>query len=185
MGIGLYGFWTIADNAPSEPGCFVIPSYALKDRSLPTRPTRAQIELAYQWWKKFPQAKLILSTGDNQRLGIRNAAVMADYAMSLGIPGENLIEEDRSLNTYENLRYSMDIIQAEHWLQPTLVTLDLYTRRAVATARKSGWQDFHWLSVFSKGQPAYGYKSLQTHSRFTIFCYELGAMVYSKMMGWV
>ena len=79
----------------------------------------------------------------------------------------------------------MDIIQAEHWLQPTFVTLDLYTRRAVATARKSGWQDFHWLSVFSKGQPAYGYKWLQTYSRFTIFCYELGAMVYSKMMGWV
>ena len=176
--------WTIPDNPPPRPDCFVIPSYALRDHSSPTQPTRAQIQLAHQWWQRFPDAKLIMSTGDNQRLGISNASVMADYAVTLGIPRENLIEEDWSLTTYENLLYSMQIIQAEGLKQPTLVTLDLYTRRAVATARKLGWTDFYWLSAFSKGQPAYGYKWLQTHSRLTIFSYELGAMVYSKIVGW-
>jgi uncharacterized SAM-binding protein YcdF (DUF218 family) len=183
--MGIPNLWTIADNPPSNPGCFIIPSYALKDRTLPTQPTRAQIELAYQWWQKFPGARLIMSTGDNQRLGISNARVMADYAAKLGVLTQNLIEEDRSLNTYENLVYSMDIVQAHGLQQPTLVTLDLYTRRAVATARKLGWRDFYWLSAFSKGQPAYGYKWLQTYSRATILCYELGAMLYSKVAGWV
>jgi uncharacterized SAM-binding protein YcdF (DUF218 family) len=177
-------FWTIADHPPPHPGCFVIPSYALKDRTLPTTPTRAQIELAYQWWKRFPHAKLIMSTGDNQGLGIANSTVMAEYAMGLGVPCENLIEEDRSRNTWENLFYSMEIIKAEGLKQPTLVTLDLYTRRAVVTAKKLGWEDFYWLSVFSKGQPAYGYKWIQTYSRLTIFCYEMGAMLYSKIVGW-
>src|SRR5574342_867920 len=102
----LQRFWTIEDNPPTHPGCFVIPSYALKDASLPTRPTRAQIELAFVWWKRFPQARLIMSTGDNQRLGIPNSRVMAEYAVSLGLPPGNVIEEDRSRNTYENLRYS-------------------------------------------------------------------------------
>jgi DUF218 domain len=185
MSAGIQGFWNIPDNPPSDPGCFVIPSYALRDRSLPTRPTRAQIELAVKWWVKFPHTKLIMSTGDNQWLGIPNSKVMVEYAMRLGVPRENLIEEDRSLNTRENLLYSMDIIQAEHLQQPTLVTLDLYTRRAVATATKLGWKDFYWLSAFSEGEPAFGYKWLQTHSRFTIFCYELAAMVYSKVVGWV
>jgi uncharacterized SAM-binding protein YcdF (DUF218 family) len=178
-------FWTVPDNPPSDPHCFVIPSYALRNRSLPTKPTRAQIELAYEWWKKFPRAKLIMSTGDNQGLGIANSAVMAEYAMKLGVPRENIIEEDQSRNTYENLLYSMEIIKAQGLGQPTLVTLDLYTRRAVATARKLAWTDFYWLSVFSKGQPAYGYKWLQTHSRFTIFCYEVLAMIYSKAVGWI
>ena len=176
--------WTIGDNRPSTPGCFVIPSYALKDSSLPTRQTRAQIELAFEWWKKFPEAKLIMSTGDNQRLGIPNSTVMAEYAVSLGLPRENVVEEDRSRTTYENLLYSMQMIKALNLAQPTLVTLDLYTRRAVATARKMGWTNFHWLSVFSEGEPAYGYKWLQTHSRMTIFCYEVGAMILSKMVGW-
>jgi hypothetical protein len=79
----------------------------------------------------------------------------------------------------------MKIIAEQGLEQPTLVTLDLYTRRAVATARKQSWVDFYWLSAFSQGEPAYGHKWLQTHSRFTIFCYEVLAMVYSRMMGWV
>jgi vancomycin permeability regulator SanA len=178
-------FWTIEDRPPTRPGCFVIPSYALKDARLPTRPTRAEIELAFEWWKKFPDSKLIMSTGDNQRLGLPNSRVMADYAVSLGVPRQHVIEEDRSWNTYTNLMYSMQIIRDQNLDQPTLVTLDLYTRRAVATARKIGWQDFHWLSVFSAGEPAYGYKWLQTHSRGTIFCYEVGALIFSKIVGWV
>ena len=178
-------FWTIDDNPPTNPGCFVIPSYALKDATLPTRPTRAEIELAVEWWKRFPQAKLIMSTGDNQRLGIHNSRVMADYAVSLGLPRESVIEENRSLTTHTNLLYSMQIIEERHLGQPTLVTLDLYTRRAVATARKTGWKDFYWLSVFSEGEPAYGYKWIQTYSRTTIFLYEVGAMIFSKIVGWV
>ncbi len=177
--------WTIPDNPPSNPGCFVILSYAVKDRTLPTKPTRAQIELAAQWWTKFPSAKLLMSTGDNQGLGVTNARVMAEYAIRLGIPPEKVIEENHSRNTFENLVFSAQIIAEQQLKQPTLVTLDLYTRRAVATARKLGWQDFYWLSAFSAGEPAYGTKWLQTHSRFTIFCYELLAMAFSKLAGWV
>jgi hypothetical protein len=177
--------WTIPDHPPSNPGCFVIPSYALKDRSTPTKPTIAQIELAVALWERFPNSSLIMCTGDNQRLGLSNASVMAAYAVRLGVPAANVIEEDQSLNTYENLYYAMQIIRERNFQQPTLVTLDLYTRRAVATARKMGWGDFYWLSVYSSGEPAYGYKWFQTHSRFTLYLYELLAMVYSKMMGWV
>ncbi len=178
-------FWRLEDNPPTNPGCFVIPSYALRDASRPTLPTRRQIELAFEWWKKFPQAKLIMSTGDNQRLGVTNSKVMREYAVSLGLPPQNVIEEDRSLNTHQNLLYSMEIIQRQKLGPPTLVTLDLYTRRAVATARKLGWKDFHWLSVYSEGEPAYGYKWIQTYSRTTLFCYEVGAMIFSKLAGWV
>src|SRR5512138_588330 len=121
MGKLLQRFWMIPDFSPSHPGCFVIPSYALKDASLPTRPTRAEIELAFEWWKKFPEAMLIMSTGDNQQLGVNNARVMVDYAVSLGLPRENVIEEDRSWNTYTNLLYSMEFIKAHKLGPPTLV----------------------------------------------------------------
>ncbi len=176
--------WVIADNPPSNPGCFVIPSYALKDRTRPNKPTQAQIDLAFRWWKRFPQASLIMSTGDNQGLGIPNSRVMARYALSLGLPPQKVVEEDRSLNTHYNLLYSLEIIRRHGWQQPTLVTLDLYTRRAVATAKRQGWRDFYWVSAFSQGEPAYGHKWLQTYSRLTIFCYEVVAMAVSKIVGW-
>jgi uncharacterized SAM-binding protein YcdF (DUF218 family) len=177
--------WIIPDRPPLAPDCFVIPSYALKDSHTPTKPTAAEIQLAAEWWQRFPQSSLIMCTGDNQRLGISNASVMAAYAVSLGVPPANVIEEDRSLNTYENLYNARQIIQERGFKQPALVTLDLYTRRAVATARKMGWDNFYWLSVHSSGEPAYGWKWIQTHSRFTLYLYELMAMVYSKQVGWV
>lgn len=177
--------WLVADHPPTQPQALVIPSYALKDRARPTRPTRAQIELACQWWRKFPDSKIIMCTGDNQGLGVTNAQVMVDYAATLGIPRERLIAEDRSKNTWENLWNALEIIKVEQLAQPTLVTLDLYTRRAVATARKQGWAELHWLSVYAKGEPAYGTKRFQTYSRANIFVYELIAMLYSKAVGWV
>jgi vancomycin permeability regulator SanA len=177
--------WIIPDHPPSDPGCFVIPSYALKDRSTPTKPTAAQIQMAADWWRRFPNASLMMCTGDNQGLGVTNASVMVDYAVRLGVPPANLIEEDQSMNTFENLSYAYQIIRRKNLRQPTLVTLDLYTRRAVATAQKMGWDDFYWLSVYSKGEPAYGYKYFQTYSRFTLYLYEVLAMVYSKIVGWV
>lgn len=176
---------SLPDRPPTKPDCFIIPSYALKDRNTPTRPTRAQIDLAIAWWRKFPGAKIMMCTGDNQGLGVTNARVMVDYAARLGVPRNNLIEEDRSMNTWENLFNAKAIIERENFNQPTLVTLDLYTRRAVATAREMGWRDFYWLSVYSPGESAFGLKAIQTHSRFTIFWYELIATVYSKLVGWM
>ena len=76
------------------------------------------------------------------------------------------------------------LAQARQLCQPTLVTLDLYTKRAVATAKKLGWKNFYWLSVYSKGERAYGTKSIQTYSRLTIWLYEQIAMTYSKLVGW-
>jgi hypothetical protein len=177
-------FWLIPDNPPPNPGCFVLPSYALKDRFVPTKPTRAEIDLACDWWRRFPQATLIMATGDNQGLGVPNAAVMADYALSKGVRREHIIQEDRSRNTFENLRYSMELIETRGLGTPTLVTLDLYTRRVVATARRLGWKQFYWLSAFSEGEPAYGWKRLQTRSRATILGYEIGAFLFSKAIGW-
>ena len=178
-------FWTIPDRPPSNPGCLIVPSYALKDRALPTRPTRAQIELAVAWWRNFPHAQIVMCTGDNQGLGVTNARVMVEYAARLDVPRANLIEEDTSRNTWENLFNAWQIATRQNLAQPTLVTLDLYTRRAVATARKQGWRDFYWLSVFAEGESAYGLKAIQTYSRLTIFCYEVIAMVYSKIVGWI
>jgi uncharacterized SAM-binding protein YcdF (DUF218 family) len=126
-----------------------------------------------------------MSTGDNQGLGVTNASVMVDYALRLGVPAQNLVAEDESLNTWQNLSCSMNIMMGRGVQQPTLVTLDLYTRRAIATARKQGWPDFYWLSVHSRGEPAHGKKAVQTYSRLTILLYEMGAMLYSRLVGWV
>lgn len=162
-----------------------MPSYAIKKNLEPTRPTRAELTMAAAWWHRFPEAAVIVSTGDNQSLGVTNAAVMAASLAELGVRRDRIIEEGHSRNTYENLRNCFAIVQAAGFAQPTLVTHDLYTRRAVAIARKMPWPDLHWVSAVSKGEPAAGWKFIQTHSRPTILLYEIGASAYCKMRGWL
>lgn len=178
-----FSFRVLSDNPPKSTDCFVIISYAVKDKFQLTRITKKVIDLAYKWWKKFPNAQLIVSTGDNQNLGVPNSEVMKKYAISLGIPKEKIIEEDKSLDAYENLLYSRKIIEREGFKKPTLVALDLHSRRAVALAKKQGWEDFYWISVYSKGGSAYGYKKFQTCSRVTMFIYEILACFYNKFRG--
>ncbi|MDO8498872.1 MAG: YdcF family protein [bacterium] len=179
----MLNFWKIADHRPLRPDCLVVISYSVKNKSEPTRQTKALIEEAYKWWKNFPQAKVIMSTGDNQGLGVPNSTIMADYALSLGLPRKNIIEEDKSSNTYENLLYSEQIIQKEGFKQPTLVVLDLHSRRAVTIAKKLGWKNLHWITVFSEAESGFGNKAFQTSSRSLILIYEMLAYVYNMLQG--
>jgi uncharacterized SAM-binding protein YcdF (DUF218 family) len=178
-----YKFWTVSDNPPKHTDCFIILSYAVEDIQTPTVPTKATIQLVSKWRNKFPHASVIMSTGDNQKLGVPNSKVMVEYAEQLGIPKRYLIEEGKSWSTYENLICSKEIIDKKKFTHVTLVLYDLHVRRTLAVAAKLGWKNFSWISISSQGSPAYGWKYVQTYSRLTIFLYELLAYVYNWLRG--
>src|SRR5258706_12906910 len=98
--------WLIPINLPKSTDCFIALSYTVKDKITPAKPTQALLDKTYEYWKQFLKAKVIVSTGDNQGLGVTNAEVMAHYLETLGMPKGSIIKEDRSMNTYENLKYS-------------------------------------------------------------------------------
>lgn len=181
--MSLAKFWGAFDNPPVNPDCFIALSYTVKDAHLPTKPTKAVIELAYKWWTRFPKAKIIMSTGENQGLVIPNSKVMAEYAIGLGVPKENIIEENKSRDTYENLVFSGKIVRENEFREPTLVVFDLHLKRTLAIAKKLGWKNFYWLGAYSKGEKSYGFKKPQTLFRSTIFLYEIMAFVYGKIRG--
>jgi len=182
--MGLYKFWEIQDKLNNDIDCFIVLSYAVKNKNEPTKPSKVLLNAAHGLWKKFPNAKIIMSTGDNQNLGVSNAKILANWAIKLGVPRNNIIEEDKSLTTWENLINSKKIVERLKFKNPCLIVLDLHARRAIATAEKLGWGNLSWISVYAKGEPAYGIKRFQTFSRVTIFFYELAAFLFSKIRGW-
>ncbi len=177
--------WMIKDNLPQKTDCLIVLSYTVKNKTTPTKLTQAVLDLTYGLWRKFPKAKVIVSTGDNQGLGVTNAQVMKQYLISLGMPENTITKEDKSMNTYENLKYSWSILKKSKYKNITLITLDLHARRSVATAKKLGMENFSWISAYAKGDKAYGKKYLQTYSRFTILAYEILAYCYSAIKGWI
>lgn len=181
----MFQFWQVTEKQPREPDCFIVPSYALKDRDTPTLMTRSQIETAVSWQRQFPKAKVIFSTGDTQGLGLPDSAVMAAYGRELGLPAEAVLEEDQSRDSYENLLFSRRIVREQEFKQPALVLYDLHARRVLAIAQKMEWQDLHWLTASSPGDGAKGIKWLRTFSRPAILIYELLGMAYSRWKGWL
>lgn len=175
--------WLVPDNPPESCDLLIALSYGLDKNADLTPMTKAVVDKAVELWQKNPRAKIIMSTGDNQRLGVSNARKMAEYAQGRGVAQENIIEEARSKNTYENVKYSVGIAQKLGAKKPALVAYDLHMRRALLTFRKLKIPIGHISAVSERTVVGAG-KYWQLN-RLTMLVYELLATIYSHLRNWV
>jgi len=90
--------------------------------------------------KAAPPPKLILSGGKGSDESRSEAEAMAAYAMQKGIPQSDILLEDRSVNTLENMRFSKQIMETDSNGKPYraiyatsayhLLRTGIYARRA-------------------------------------------------------
>lgn len=69
-----------------------------------------RLDKAYEYAKVHPNTVFILSGGKNGDGDVSEAQVMYDYLRKRGVPDYQMIKEEQSSNTYENLVYSKNII---------------------------------------------------------------------------
>jgi uncharacterized SAM-binding protein YcdF (DUF218 family) len=82
---------------------------------------------------------LVLSGGAPAGGGPTEAAAMAAHLGRLGVPARDLVLEDRSTTTEENLRHSAALLAGRGLPAPALVvTSDFHVRRVAALARRLG-----------------------------------------------
>lgn len=69
-----------------------------------------RLEKAYEYYKKYPNTIFILTggTGDDETLS--EAKAMETYLIEKEVPKTNLILEDKATSTYENFRFSKEIL---------------------------------------------------------------------------
>ena len=68
----------------------------------------------------------------------REAVIMRDILVSFGVAPQNIILEDRSLNTTENARFTAPILREWGWRRPLLVTSAFHMPRSVAEFQRAG-----------------------------------------------
>ena len=87
-----------------------------------------------------PDAKIILSGGQGPGENITEAEAMKRYLVSRGVNGDNIFEEDRATNTYENIMFSKEIMDGFYVNNPsvTVVTNDSHMYRALYICNKLG-----------------------------------------------
>lgn len=130
-------FYHAARPAPSQATVVVLgasvkggaPSAMLADR----------LDAALRYLEANPNSVCIVSGGQGSDEPESEAAVMQRYLTAKGIAADRIYQEDRSMNTFENIAFSREIIEAEG-LSPTVViaTQEFHQYRGQFFAHKAG-----------------------------------------------
>ena len=122
------------------------PSLSLSDR----------IDAAYDYLTAHPDSIAVLSGGQGSDEDISEAQCMYNYLTARGIPAQRLWLEDKATSTWENLQFSLDIIEANTGVRPTYIGLlssEYHLFRASLFARDCGVEaigipaETSWLSL--------------------------------------
>lgn len=71
-----------------------------------------RLQGALDYLEKFPEAKVVVSGGQGAGEDISEAECMRIWLEDNGISPDRIFKEDRSVSTLENLRFSLEIIEA-------------------------------------------------------------------------
>ena len=140
-----------------------------------SRTLEHRLDKAYEYAKVHPNTVFILSGGTSEGEEISEAQVMYDYLKKRGVPEYQMIKEEQSSSTYENLVYSKmiiderernrrgwikDLMSRSGYLTPPdeevtirvgIVTSNFHVLRAKAIAKHVGIQ--HVSGIAAKSDP--------------------------------
>ena len=99
---------------------------------------KSRLDAAIRWYRRGGcHAKLIVSGGQGKNEVVSEAEAMKRYLLSCGIPDEQILKEERSTTTRENLKFSKELMQADGGEARFLIaTSDYHVLRASFLARE-------------------------------------------------
>jgi len=94
---------------------------------------------ACKLYKRFAP-KILISGGENRTTGKNEAKELSRKLIELGVKGEDIILEDKSNNTFENVLFSKKVIEDkigfDNIKKISIVTKNYHMRRAIMTLKK-------------------------------------------------
>ncbi|AEB75435.1 hypothetical protein ADU80_06090 [Clostridium botulinum] len=102
---------------------------------------KKRMDTTLEYLKKYPNTKIIVSGGKGPGELITEAEAMKRYLIQNGINHDQIIKEEKSRNTAENFKYSLEILkQREKKDNPSVcvVTTDFHMFRAKFLAKRAG-----------------------------------------------
>lgn len=100
---------------------------------------RERIDATYDYLSKNPEAVAILSGGQGEHEQITEASCMYRELTEMGVRSNRLILEERSTSTIENLRFSLDAVEAETGFRPNrigIISSEYHLFRATQFAKE-------------------------------------------------
>lgn len=126
---------------PAQDATVVVLGAALRGEN-PSRLLRERLETAKDYLHQNPTAVCVVSGGQGEDEVCSEALVMKRYLMEHGIAEQRIYMEDNSTSTFENIRFSKELIK-QHGLSQNiaLVTQEFHQYRASKLARQAGFEN--------------------------------------------
>ena len=108
-----------------------------------------RLDAAYDYLAENPETQVILSGGQGSGEDISEAEAMKRYLEQKGVAPERMILEDKSINTDQNLSFSMEKMENPS-SSVVIVSNDFHIFRALRLAKKKGLQNVQGLGASTK-----------------------------------
>jgi len=108
--------------------------------------------------------KLIFTGGQGNAGEPTESSAARDYAIQSGVPAQDILIEEKSHTTYENILYAKQVADSEHIKRVLIVSDPLHMKRAVLMAQDVG------LIAEPSPTPSTRYQGLK--SRFGLLAHE-------------
>lgn len=147
------------DDIHGNPGVLIIlgcqvkswgPSVLLQDR----------LDTALAYLDSHPDLTVVVSGGQGDDEPVSEARCMYDYLTAHGVDGTRILMEDQSHSTFENFRFSWDILEAQGYdlTQGVLVVSNgFHLTRAKMLAGRVGFTEVSTLAAPSSHLPSHLY----------------------------
>lgn len=113
--------------------------------STPSRSLNNRLYKALEYLNSHPEIKVVLSGGQGKGEDISEAEAMRQYLLKHGIKESSMIIEDRSTSTFENIKYTKEIlhdIDGRDNIELLIVTGGFHIFRSLFLARRQGFEAF-------------------------------------------
>ena len=126
------------DAPPDDNTTLVVLGCRVK-KGRPSNMLKRRLEAAYDYLSKHDSVNVVVSGGQGEDEIISEAQCMKEYLIEKGIDPGRIYIEDRSVNTEENIRLSMNLIEKQGLCSDiTIVTDGFHQLRAELIAKKLG-----------------------------------------------
>lgn len=142
----------------------------------PSKVLKYRLDKAVEYLKENPETMVIVSGGQGAGEPISEAEGMAGYLQQAGIAAERILEEDTSVNTYENLRNSAAFLDKKE-NTVVIITNNFHVFRAEKLAKGQGYQK-------AVGLAADSYPPMQVHNLFREFIGVLKDFLMGNLVYW-
>jgi uncharacterized SAM-binding protein YcdF (DUF218 family) len=147
---------------------------------------------AIQLYKKGVVKKIVFTGGDATILqdNVKEADVIKQYLIDIGIPVEDLIFENESRNTHENATFVYKLIKPKTTDKILIITSAFHMRRSLGCFKKAGMNPDYFVADRFSGKRKFTPDHLlipqsQTLVTWSMLFHELSGFVIYNIMGYI